>query len=47
MTASGEEDELIVHVDKRFLAPPFLRKGRLLVGIEGYGRFWIVVTDVS
>ena len=45
LTVSDEESELTVHVDERFLAPPHLKKGRLLVGIEGYGRFWLEVGD--
>lgn len=45
LVVPDEESELMVHVDERFLAPPYLKKGRLLVGIEGYGRFWLEVED--
>ena len=45
LEASDDEGELTVHVEEKFLAPPYLKKGRLLVGIEGYGRFWIEVEN--
>ena len=47
LTASDEEGNLKVHVDERFLALPYLKKGRLLVGVEGYGRFWVEVEQES
>jgi hypothetical protein len=38
-----EESELIVHLDPKFLAPPYLKGNRLLFNVEGHGRFWLHV----
>lgn len=43
LEATDDEGHVSLHVDERFLAPPYLKSGRLLVGVEGYGRFWIEV----
>jgi hypothetical protein len=33
------EAALEVHVDPRYLVPPYVKKGELLFHVEGYGRF--------
>ncbi|HNX50301.1 MAG TPA: hypothetical protein PKL08_09060 [Thermoanaerobaculaceae bacterium] len=43
LTVPHEDAELVVHLDPRFFAPPYLKKNRLLFAIEGYGRFWLTV----
>lgn len=45
LTVPLEGGELVVHLDPRFLGPPYLKKNRLLFAIEGYGRFWLTVDD--
>jgi hypothetical protein len=34
---------IIVHIDPRFLEAPYLKRGRLLFAIEGFGRFWLQI----
>jgi hypothetical protein len=43
LDASDADGEIVVHVDPRLLAPPYLKKSRLLLTIEGHGRYWLKV----
>lgn len=43
LAVEHEGIELTVHLDSRFLHPPYLKRQRLLFALEGHGRFWLHV----